>query len=245
MFSRFAFASFLCLGTLCLASPDVRDDCVAAAKKLLESANYSWTSTTEQPNGSAEAAWTSRVEYHEGKTEKAAFTYIKFTFGDTPVEAVTLGSKAAVKIEDAWKPVDRLSSTDPSQPLPARFIGSVLQTFKLPAAQISEYASHLQQVIREGDAFTGQITGPYAASLLPRPGRRNPRAAARPPPNDARLSLRMWIKDGILTKYEAHLTGTIIVNANTRRWDRTTTVEISEVGSTHVPVPEEAKMAIE
>ena len=45
----------------------------------------------------------------------------------------------------------------------------------------------------------------------------------------------------MLSKYEYHVTGTRSFNGNEFNIDRTTTVEIKDVGSSKVDVPEEAK----
>ena len=53
--------------------------------------------------------------------------------------------------------------------------------------------------------------------------------------------MKFWLKDGLLTKYEFNVKGTMSFNGNEFDNDRTTTVEIKNVGSTKVEVPEEAK----
>ena len=58
---------------------------------------------------------------------------------------------------------------------------------------------------------------------------------------DAKGSAKFWIKDGVLAKYEFKVTGSMNFNGNDIDVDRTTTVEIKDVGSTKVEVPEGAK----
>ena len=53
--------------------------------------------------------------------------------------------------------------------------------------------------------------------------------------------MKFWVKDGVLSKYEYTVKGTVSFNGNDREVDRTTTIEIKDVGSTKVTVPEEAK----
>ncbi len=58
----------------------------------------------------------------------------------------------------------------------------------------------------------------------------------------AKASVKFWIKDGSLSKYEYHTQATMSFNGNDMNIDRTTTVEIKDVGSTKVTVaPEAAK----
>jgi hypothetical protein len=54
-------------------------------------------------------------------------------------------------------------------------------------------------------------------------------------------SVKFWLKDGALVKYEFHVSGTISFNGNDFDSDRATTVEIKDVGATKVDAPEEAK----
>ena len=57
-------------------------------------------------------------------------------------------------------------------------------------------------------------------------------------------SVKFWVKNGALIKYEFHLQGKIDFNGNEFPNDRTTTVEIKEVGATKVEVPEAARKKI-
>ena len=53
--------------------------------------------------------------------------------------------------------------------------------------------------------------------------------------------MKFWAKEGVLSKYEFKLQGKMSFNGNDTDVDRTTTVEIKDVGTTKVTVPEEAK----
>jgi hypothetical protein len=49
----------------------------------------------------------------------------------------------------------------------------------------------------------------------------------------------------LVSKYELKVKGTVTFNGNDRDVDRTTTVEIKNIGSTKVEVPEEARKKLE
>src|SRR5437879_2194706 len=69
-------------GTLSAAESGAKDKIVAAAKKLGDSANYSWTTT---PND--ESSSTGRnIGPIEGKTEKDGFTYLMLMPGGISVD---------------------------------------------------------------------------------------------------------------------------------------------------------------
>ena len=61
-----------------------------------------------------------------------------------------------------------------------------------------------------------------------------------PEVSGAKGSAKFWVKDGMLSKFEFNVQGTVSFNGNDREVNRTTTIEIKDVGSTKVSVPEEA-----
>ena len=63
----------------------------------------------------------------------------------------------------------------------------------------------------------------------------------RPPVSNAKGSVKFWIKDGVLTKYVLKVSGTRTRNGEDTDVERTTTVEIKDVGTTKITVPDEAK----
>jgi hypothetical protein len=67
------------------------------------------------------------------------------------------------------------------------------------------------------------------------------RGGQAPPVSNAKGSVKFWIKDGVLTKYVLKVSGTITRNGDDVDVDRTTTVEIKDVGTTKLAVPDEAK----
>jgi hypothetical protein len=64
---------------------------------------------------------------------------------------------------------------------------------------------------------------------------------AAPTVADAKGSVKFWIKDGVITKYQIKVSGTVTRGGNDQDVDRTTTVEIKDVGATTITLPSEAK----
>jgi hypothetical protein len=58
---------------------------------------------------------------------------------------------------------------------------------------------------------------------------------------NAKGSVKFWVKDGVISKYEFKVSGTVTMGGNDRDVDRTTTVEIKDVGTTKLALPDEAK----
>lgn len=224
-------ATALLAGSLIAADSTPKDDINNAAKKLAEQPSYSWKTTVAVPEGSQ-----FRPGPTEGKTEKDGFTDIKMSFGDNTTEAVLKGDKAAVTNPDGgWQSLSELDNNDG----PGRFLGVMLRNFKAPAAQAVEIAASAKELKKDGDTYSSDLTEDGAKTLLSFRGRRG---GGEPPAiSDAKGSAKFWIKDGALTKYEFKVTGKVDFNGNEMDVDRTTTVEITDVGTTKVVVPEEAK----
>ncbi len=60
----------------------------------------------------------------------------------------------------------------------------------------------------------------------------------------AKGSVKFWVKDGVLSKYEVKVQGKVSFNGNDRDIDRTTKIEIKDVGTTQIEVPDDAKQKL-
>ena len=222
-------STVLLTGTLPAA--DSKEDIAAAARKLGEQANYSWTTTVVVPEGSRV-----RPGPTEGKIEKDGYTHLKVSVGDNLTQAVLKGDKAAVSNSDGgWQSLAELDSGEGA----ARFKAMAVRNFKAPAAQAAELATGSKELVKDGEAWVGELTEEAAGTLLSF-GRR-PGASDGPTVSNAKGSVKFWLKDGALVKYEIKVSGKMSFNGNDRDVDRTMTTEIKDVGATKLEVPEEAK----
>ena len=219
----------LIAGSLIAADPNPKDIVTAAAKKLGEQTNYTWTATVVVPDDAQ-----FKPGPTNGKSEKGEFTTVSLRFFDNPVEAVLKGDKAAATSEDgSWKSLDELEKEEG----PGRFVGAIIRNLKRPVDEAAEIASHSKELKLEGDAYVSELTEPGAKALqtFKMAGVDNKTVT------DANGSARFWIKDGRLTKYEFKLKGMLKFGDNEFPNDRTTTVEIKDVNATKVAAPEAAK----
>lgn len=230
---RFGLITLLA-GSLVSANAAPKDNVLDAAKKLGEKANYSWTSTVVVPEGSR-----FRPGPTEGKTEKNGCTYLKLTIGDNTIQAVLKGDKAAITNPDVgWQSLSELDTSEGR----GRFASAMLRSFKTPAAQAADLVAGAKELRQDGDSYASELTEDAAKPLLTF-GRRSGDDA--PSVSNAKGSVKFWIKDGLLYKYEFKLSGKVTFNGNERDVDRTTTIEIKDIGSTKVEVPDEAKKKLE
>jgi hypothetical protein len=217
--------------SLLAADPDPKAEVAAAAKKLAEQPNYSWRTTVEAPEGGFRSGPT------EGKATQDGLAHVKMTFRDNEMQVVLKGDKAAVLDEDgSWVPAAELENAEGA----GRFLSRLARGVTTPAAQVAELASSAKELKKEGDVISGELTEEGAQSLL-----RFRRGGDAPALANAKGAVKVWIKDGVLSKYEYQVQGTVTFNNNDFNIDRTTTVEIKDIGTTKLTVADQAKEIVQ
>jgi len=218
-------------GSLIAADASPKDDVIAAAKKLADT-SYSWKQTMNfGPNSQFTPGPT------EGKTEKDGFSWLSSSFQDNTTEGVVMGKKVAVKTDGGWKSSEEVGDGSGGFD-PGVFMARRMQNLKTPAAEIQDLASKSGELKKDGDVYGGDLTEAGAKSLLTMFGRRGGNQAEA---TDAKGTLKVWIKDGAITKYETKVSGKREFNGEVRDIERNTTIEIKDVGKTKIELPEDAK----
>jgi hypothetical protein len=228
------FIGSLTLLASSLLAADPKDAVTSAAKKLGDADNYSWKQTIENAGGGGFGAGAS-----EGKTEKDGYTWLSMTMRDNTIEAVKKGEKGAIKNEGSWQ---SLAVASEGERGPGTFMARRLQNFKAPAVQAAELAGKVKELKQDGDVYSGDLTEDAAKSLLMFGGRGGGNG---PEVSGAKGSVKFWVKDGVLAKYETRVKGSVSFNGNDRDVDRTTTIEIKDIGSTKISVPEGAQKKLQ
>ncbi len=221
-----AFA--LAAGPILAADSGAKDDLIAAAKKLAQD-GYSWKTSFEQGNFSGT---------FEGKYDKEGLAHVTVNINDNSAEAFIKGEKVAVKLQDAeWQSMAELTG-DGSDPR-GRIANRIFRTVKHPAAQFEEAIGKAKDFSKDGVTYSADLSDAGAKALLGMGGRRggNP-----PEVVNAKGSVRISLKDGVLAKAELRLQGTIKTDSGDERdISRTITTEIKNVGKTSVEIPDDAK----
>jgi hypothetical protein len=225
-------------GHLFAADAGPKDELKAAAKALGDKPNYSWKSNVENAGGGGGGRMGGPTE---GKTEKDGVTHLSMTRGETTTLALLKGGKGVVKTPDGWQTAEDLAA-DQDRQNPARGAARQLQNFKTPAVQAADLAEQAKELKKDGDAVAGDLTEAGAKSLLSFGGRGGGNG---PEISGAKGSVKFWVKDGVLAKYQFKVQGSVSWNGNDREVDRTTTVEIKDVGTTKIEVPEDAKKKLQ
>ena len=201
-----------------------KEDVSAAAKKLSESGGYSWTSTREGGFGGGTT---------KGKISADGTTVIEAPGRDGTFLIVRQGEKVVAETQDGWQSASELENAEGF----GRFLGRMMRNLRLPAAEAEQLALGAESLAESDGAITGKLKQETVKEMLSFRGR----GGDGPEVSDASGSVKLWIKDGQLVKYEYKLKGVMTFGGQDRDIDRTTTVEVKEVGSAKVEIPEGAK----
>ena len=225
-------------GSLLTATASPKDDVKNAALALANETNYSWEATVVVPPDSRYKPGPT-----DGKTEKDGYTSLSFNFGDNTTAVVLQGTNGVIQTDDGWKTLAEATKDNGDGGFnPTMFLARILQHYQVPAEESASLADEAKELQAADDTIAGDLTDAGAKKLLSFRGRPN---GGSPTITDPKGSVKFWIKDGHLLKYQFHVQGTISFNGNDRDIDRTTTVEIKDVNATKVAVPDDAKKALQ
>lgn len=222
---------------------EIKDDIKAAAKALAEKPNYTWTSETE--------GTPFPMSPLEGRAEKGGFTLISQDMNGNTLTAVLKGTNGAVKLADGWKTAAELPQPNFGGGGPPDFsamIGRRLLTAKAPAAEVADLVDKVKELKTVNGRFEGELTEEGAASLMPfgrRPPGGAPGGAGAPPAPSIKGTVRVWLKDGALWKYEVATDITMQTPMGEMNMSPTTVVRLKDIGTTKVEVPAEARQKLE
>ena len=223
----------LVTSTLFAADSSPKDDVMAAVKRLEQKPNYSWISTPVVPDDAP-----FKPSPTEGKTEKGGITLMTTSMMENKLRIVMKGEKgAATDQEGKWKSFSELEKEEG----PGRFIALMARDNKVPAKEAAQLVPLARELKKDGDVYSGDLTEAGAKELQAfRPPEGDP-----PTVNNAKGSVKFWLSNGDLTKYEFKLKGNINFNGNEIVNDRNTTVQIKDVGNTKVMLSDEARKKVE
>lgn len=224
--------TLLAAGRVLAADPPTTNQLQDAIAKLQSAPNFSWTLALKIPGAPFEPGLL------KGRAEKDGYAVISQELGEWQLDAVFKGDAIALKNEGEWK------LPDPDDMHAAMVAASVTRrgTPAVEAESLFKYAKELKA--GEGDVLTSDLTEEGAKEVLsfgPRGG------DGGPPPKNAKGSVKFWLKDGALRKYESHVQGTMAFgqDGEDRDFEITRTIEIQDVGTTKADVPAEAKKVLE
>jgi len=239
------------------ASP--ADDVKAAAKKLADASNYSWTTTSQNAGGGGGGFGGGPVN---GVTEKGGCTVITRETQNGAMQTVRKGEQVVMQNQDGdWVTMEEMMAQfanrgggggggqggAPAGGQGGNRGGGGRGGFGgggSPADELLLLVDAAKDLKSADGAISGALTSEAVAQRLSfgRGGRGGGGGGQTPPaPANASGSVKFWVKDGAVVKYELHVKGTVQGRNGEMEVDRTTTTEIKNVGTTKVAVPEGAK----
>jgi hypothetical protein len=229
------WAGVLCAATSLIVLADNTEDLKAAAKKLADQPNYSWATTIEVPG----SQFTPGPRL--GKANKDGFIMVSTEMQNETSEAVMKGEKGVVKTDSGWKAETELEAPGGNN-RGAMFQRMLLST-KAPTIEVADLATKVKELKKDEDVLSGDLTEEGAKQLMTMGRRNRPNA---PAPKDAKGSVKIWIKDGMVQKYILKVEGKVTFGQDQqeRAIERITTTEIKDVGTTKMDIPDEAKKKV-
>jgi hypothetical protein len=231
-------------GSASLACAAEKDDIQAAVKKLSDS-GYSWKQTSEGGGGGGGGGQARGGGTVEGKFQADGLTWVSRTGGNNTTVFIIKGDKGAIKAGDAdWVSLDDAQNDQNNQAAQRAARGA--KALKVPTVQASTLVESVKDFSKADDAYSADLSEDAIKQLMTfgggRRGGANGNANANAPQiSNAKGTVKVWINDGALTKIVYNVQGTISFNGQDRDINRTTTIEFSEVGTTKIDVPADAK----
>lgn len=265
MFRELFIGAAIAMAPVSFAHADAKDEVAAAAKQLAEVGSYSWTMTT-QGGGRGMGGGS------EGTIQKDGLTRLILPARDAEIEVLLKGERAAFNSPDAgWTAV---ADPEPGQGGPGggpeRMVAGMVRSFRPPADLALRLAESVDELSKADDgSYVGRLSEDEARALMQRRGGRQGPGGQRGGGRDGAprdgggqggpggpggfggaeildpaATVAFWVSDGFLTKFQYHVTGRMSFNGEEREIDRETTVEIRDIGSAKIDVPDEARQAL-
>jgi hypothetical protein len=220
-----------------LLAAEPAEEIKAAAQKLADQPSYAWTAKVDSPQGDRGRSFGPA----SGRTEKGGNTALVWQGRDSKTEAIKRGEKFVVKIGEEWQTPSELEDGGGDNNR-ARFTTRRVQSFKAPAQDASELIGKVKNLKKDGDAYSAELTQ-EALKQMYTFRRSGDSGGSSTDVSGLKGTAKFWVKDGVLSKYQTHVQGKMAFGQDGREIDvdRTTTYEITDIGSAKVELPAEAK----
>ncbi|HTF57591.1 MAG TPA: hypothetical protein VK661_10190 [Planctomycetota bacterium] len=221
-----------------------KEEIFAAARKLAEQDTYAWSLEIDRRDVAKVSPGASQpilpmIVSIAGRSAKSGFVILKQTrmANVQAVSAILKGTRAVLETMDGWKLSGDL---DPEKDVNARFFAGVLPYYPAPTEEVKTLLEGVRE-LKEGPdgGRVGELSEAAARTQVERTlkggGRKDP-----PEIKEPRGTVRFWIQDGLILKYDIATQAKVTVNDVEIVLKRTLTVKVKDVNTTPVPVPEEA-----
>ncbi len=221
----------LAAGVALSADSSAKDQLIKAAGALAEKPNYSWHTTVVVPED---------TQFKPGPTDGRTadgVIMVSQSFGPGKLEIVKKGEKAAMSNRDGgWDSLAEMESDEGF----GRFRAGMAKNLMAPAEDVIDLVGDLKDVKNDDGVYSSELTEKGAKGMMGFGGRRAADAPGGPNIPFAKGSAKFWVNDGVLSKMEIKVDGSMEFNGNEMQIVRTTTTEIKDIGTTKIEIPEGA-----
>ncbi|MEO7414487.1 MAG: hypothetical protein ABIZ81_14135 [Opitutaceae bacterium] len=238
----FAVSTF----SLSAHAADAKENVASAIKALKEKGSYSWSTSTEMAGGQFPGTTS------KGKTDKDGFALISREGQNGEIQTAMKGDKRVTKMDDGWKTPEEMQAAGGGGRGRGGFGGGFGGVQALPSDEAEALLKDIKEMkAGDGGLYTAELSEQGAKDRAGFGGRgRGGRAGGAggftpPEPKDAKGTVKFWVKDGVLIKYELTTSAKMTFQDQEMDIGRTNTTEISNVGSTKADVPEDAKKKLQ
>jgi hypothetical protein len=225
---------------ICYAAP--ADDVRAAVKKLADAPNYSWSTTVQNAGGAGGGGRGGGFGGgpQSGVAEKDGFAVITRETQNGPSQTVRKGEKVVLQNqENQWVTPEEFMAAFGGGGGRGGGAGGALFGGTLPADDLNALAAAATDLTAADGVISGKLNAEATAQRLAF-GRGGRGGGGGQPPANAAGTVKFWVKDGAISKYEVNVKGTVTGRGGEVQVDRTTTTEIKNVGSSKAAVPPDA-----
>ena len=193
--------------------------------------NYSWTETLSDSLAASKLTIQTR-----GKVDPGGFTSVSMDLGSRTIQGYRYENKAYVSCAQRnWRSEPLLRNDETPGEFMARLVRGVIP----PAIELDLILKNGDKLKKDGELLSGDLPPGLTIKFLDQ-GTRRPAKIKRKDPTGTG-SVKIWTKDGAVTRYEIKLRGKVDIDDKETDIDRTRTIEITDVGTTTVTVPDQAR----
>src|SRR5689334_17612886 len=202
VFNRITVVAIVVLTSSAALFADAKDDVAAAVKRLSESDNYSWTTSSQGPQGKLAGGG-------EGKTQRDGLTILNLGVPDAMTTIIFKRGRGAFHPADGeWQAVGGDNGSATTAPNPsgdARMIASMIATYRPPAEQARDLAGKAQDLHKsaDDDSVGGTLSADDAKTLIQRRIVRGAGGAVEV--KNPSATVKFWISDGLPRKFQFHI----------------------------------------
>jgi len=222
------------------APRDAKDDLHRAIQKLAAAENFSWMAMTIEES---DVKAPEEAEWFEGRWARSGWQKVSKPGSKATEDAWAKDDRIALLTPDGWKAIDLQAIVPGKKPDKIVRRAQEFHQAKDPLGQARILAGRGQSLVHhEGGLISGQVAALDAPHVL-----EHALTSGNKIPEGAAFRVNFRVKDGVLTSYELVVTYKSVRGRDQREIENllSMAVEFSEVGTTAVEVPEEARKALQ